>query len=63
MIEINQDLVNTYYESLCEKSWTGKQIRNYLHYRKKHGMKIEWLSFKCAYAMWQINHEGQDENC
>lgn len=61
MITINQELVNIYYDSLCEKPWSGKQIRNYLHYRKKNGMNKEWLAFKCAYAMWQINNQDEED--
>lgn len=60
MININEDLVQIYYESLCNKAWSNKQIRNYLHYRKKNDMKVEWLAFKCAYAMYQINGENNE---
>lgn len=60
MIEINNDLVEIYYQMLVEEKFSPKQIRNKLYYMKTTGMNTEWLALKCAHAKMIIN-SGRDE--
>ena len=61
MIIIDNERVLRCYEGMCEKPWTKKQIHNMLTYRKRIGMKEEWLILKCAYNMWIANHDFDKE--
>lgn len=62
MITPDWDRVIHKYNSMCEKTFTKKQIQNMLTYRKRNKLLEEWLELRIAYDMWVANNDWCKDN-